>query len=206
MGVTELRADMDDVVRRYEEGEFSTQIAEDYDVAGVTVVNYLRRRGVTIRPKGHDLIGHTKRLLTPEQIDEARRLYEEGKTSRELADRFGVSKGTILRWLRGSVEMRPAKRVRFKEKVVTSSGYLSVWLDPDDPMAEMRRKYGYVLEHRLVVAREIGRPLLDTETVHHRNGDRQDNRPDNLELRQGRHGNGQSWCCADCGSRNVVAC
>ena len=39
-----------------------------------------------------------------------------------------------------------------------------------------------VLQHRLVMAQVLGRALLPGEVVHHRNGDRLDNRPANLEL------------------------
>ena len=41
---------------------------------------------------------------------------------------------------------------------------------------------GWILEHRLLMSQHIGRPLIDNENVHHINGDRQDNRIENLEL------------------------
>lgn len=52
-------------------------------------------------------------------------------------------------------------------------------------------KTGWVLIHRKVMADHLGRALLAHETVHHKDGDRENNEIDNLELWSHRHGPGQ---------------
>ena len=62
-------------------------------------------------------------------------------------------------------------------------GYRLVWVDKDDPYYCMRRPpKHYVLEHRLIMARKLGRPLESWERVHHIDGNKLNNNELNLEL------------------------
>lgn len=85
----------------------------------------------------------------------------------------GMCGGHYSRWKKGTDLSAPLKKNadRGAGCLDKKSGYRIVW-------REGRR----VLEHRAVMEDVLGRPLASWENVHHRNGVRHDNRPENLEI------------------------
>lgn len=73
---------------------------------------------------------------------------------------------------------RPLAPLREMDRRIISRGYVLLF-EPTHPNAH---KTGYVAEHTKVMAAKLGRPLERFEEVHHKNGIRSDNRPENLEL------------------------
>jgi hypothetical protein len=77
------------------------------------------------------------------------------------------------------VRCKRAYSVAKGHKQINSNGYVIVYVGVGYPGAG---KQGQILEHRKVMQEFLGRPLTAAENVHHRNGDKQDNRLENLEL------------------------
>lgn len=86
------------------------------------------------------------------------------------------------------VNRRGANNPTWKGGKSFKDGYILVWLDPDDFFYPMANKRGYVLEHRLVMAKHLGRCLQNWEIVHHKGirykdiKNKSDNLIDNLQL------------------------
>lgn len=63
-----------------------------------------------------------------------------------------------------------------------SNGYILIWIESTSSYYSMCNSHNYIPEHRLVMAKHLGRYLESWEIVHHKNGIRDDNRMENLEL------------------------
>lgn len=156
-----------------------------------------------------------KTKISFEARDKMVRMYEDGMSTPEIAKEMGITHQSVTYHLcRRGVKLRKgvgaklgAEHHNWRGGRYIENGYVVIKVDMSDPilapMCSKGRHGDYVLEHRVVMARSLGRPLRPSETVHHKNGDRQDNRLENLQLRQGQHGPGIVLTCAKCGSHDL---
>lgn len=94
------------------------------------------------------------------------------------AEARGMCRMHYFRWRMSGDAGAPESQRPGGSRTVKRNGYVVIHM-PDHPNADAK---GAVLEHRLVMSTALGRPLAAWENVHHRNGVKDDNRPENLEL------------------------
>jgi transposase len=186
------------IAQRYEKGDRSGDLAQEFGIDQCTVREIAKKFGVKSKP-----VAAPPRIFSKKELDTIVNLYSKDYTLWAIGQEVSAHPSVVRTALK-LVGIHKVRRRRNKpERHVDDHGYPRILIHISDPYFDMTFKGGYVLEHRLVMARHLGRSLLPSETVHHIDGNPANNDPSNLQLRQGKHGKHQCFACADCGSRNI---
>jgi predicted XRE-type DNA-binding protein len=169
----------------------------------VAIYTALADSDVPRRPRGQQ-----PRSLSAEICTQIEDLYRTKKlTQAQLAIKFKCHQTQISRILKKAnllTKRQAENHGSWKGgRVVTKEGYVLIKTETPVAFYSMINSGGYFVEHRLVVALALGRPLLKTEQVHHINGNKADNRLENLQLMFTNHGAGVKLRCHVCGSENI---
>ena len=147
-------------------GESLRMVALRIGVDHCTLSKHLHRHGVCVPSRTESAKNTWKNHKHP----------HEGKRGKECPN-YGKKLSEPHKEKLRQASRRYADKIRVGTKK-HSGGYVMVY-EPGHPYAD---RTGYVLEHRLMMEKHLGRHLFSDEIIHHMNGDKTDNRLENLEL------------------------
>lgn len=189
------------VGRLYREGTSVSSISEELNIPWPSI--YAILKGLNI-----ERAGPTK--FTREQELQIILEIQSGEMKKNIAKKYGCGRNTIGQILRRHdiepIHSGPGHHLWKGGEHINKDGYVFIKIPSDDPYISMAKSDRYIMKHRYIMAQYLGRSLLPhpIETVHHKDLNKQNNNISNLQLRQGNHGKGAVFECADCGSHNVV--
>ncbi len=170
--------------------EESRQIAESYQRTRSTALTAqelhlsIRRVQGLLKRQGFALTGSHGGACYYRQA-EIEQWASEGVSLSEMARRIGTKHQLVKKFLLAyKIPYKPYRQAMENNtfwrggRIVDYDGYVLI-KTPEHPHKD---RHGYVREHRLVVEQVLGRYLLPTEVVHHIDGNRQNNTPENLEV------------------------
>lgn len=196
------------VAAAYQSGESMREIMRNFNCSQVAIYSAVERMGIPRRPRGQQ----PKRLSDKIRSEIVGLYTDERWTQGQIARRVNCNQSAVRAvLLRAGVLRQTSHAVGPRHgswkggRVMLPTGYIGVKVAPNHRFHGMASSSGYIPEHRLKVAEFLGRPLTPQETVHHKDGDRENNSLDNLQLRQGKHGKGVHMRCRACGSVDIAA-
>ena len=167
MAVIRIEIDEEELQTLYASGLAAQALAKRYGVSKKTILRNLERLGVKRR---------SLRKVTPEMEAQIVEMAKQGVSISWAEMELGIEATTIRGYAtKNGVKFEDLYHVGF---ITTWNGYRMVQM-PEHPGADSK---GYVREHVLVVEKVLGRYLMAHEAVHHKDGDKANNTPENLEV------------------------